>query len=346
MRRLVVNLRDVRPVWAMPEWAMEEIRAALPDGWEVVPVETAADGRGDGGGVAPEALEAIPGAEVYLGYGFPPALFQAAHQGGAAALRWVHSGAAGVAGSLYPEMRRSPILLTNSAGVHAAPIAETVLAMVLHFARGLDFAVRAQAERRWGKPAFEAADTPVREVSGATLGIVGYGGIGREVAHRAAALGMRILALKRSPPPAPIPGVEVLFGDDGLRRLLRASDYVVLTVPETDQTRGLLGAAELREMRSDAVLINVARGGVVDEAALARRLGAGQLRGAGLDVFAEEPLPSDSPFWELPNVLLTPHVSGTSRGFWRRETDLIVDNLKRYLHDRPLRNLVDKQAGY
>ena len=344
MRRLVVNLNDARPVWTMPEWAVREIRAALPAEWAVVVVAAAADGRGDGGGPSAEALDAVRGAEVYLGYGFPPALWHAA-SAPPARLRWVHSAAAGVGASLYPEMRASPVRLTNSAGVHAVPMAESVLAMILHFARGLDLAVRAQAERRWDKAPFEAADSPLRELGESTLGVVGLGGIGREVARRAHALGMRVLAVKRRPaePPA---GVELRTGEGALEWLLAESDFVLLALPETATTRTLIGAAELALMRPGAVLLNVGRGKVVDEAALADALRVGRLRGAGLDVFAREPLPPESPLWALPSVLVTPHVSATSRRFWRRQTDLIVENLRRYLAGEPLLNVVDKDAGY
>jgi phosphoglycerate dehydrogenase-like enzyme len=343
-RRLVVNLRDARPVMALPGWALEEIRAALPPTWSVAEVTEPADGRGDGGRVSAEVLDAIRGAEVYLGYGFPPALFEAARDS-APGLRWVHSAAAGVGGSLYPEMLASEIVLTNSAGVHAEPIADTVLAMLLYFARGLDFAVAAQRRGEWDKSPFEVADTPVREVAGGTLGVIGFGGIGRAVARRATALGMEVLALKRTPGEAP-PGVRLLFGRDGLAELLGQSDAVALCLPETGSTRGLIGAAELARMRRDAVLINIGRGGVVDEDALISALRERRIRGAGLDVFREEPLPASSPLWSIPGVLITPHVSGTTRGFWRREVDLILANLERYLRGRPLRNVVDKGAGY
>jgi phosphoglycerate dehydrogenase-like enzyme len=345
MRRLVLNLRDVRPLWEIPAWAVEAIRAAVPDGWEVVDVQAAADGQGDGGAAAPEVLEAVRGAEVYVGYGAPRELFLAATAPPEGRLRWIHSGAAGVGGALHPEMVASPVVLTNSAGIHAAPIAETVMAMVLHFARGLDVAVRAQAQRRWHKAPFESADPVAREVDGLTLGILGYGGIGREVAARAAAFGMRVLATRRTPTPAP-GHVELLAGDDALPRLLERSDVLVVTVPETAATRGLLDRDRLRLLPRGAVLVNVARGRIIDEVALIDLLHDGHLRGAALDVFHTEPLPPDSPLWTLPNVLVTPHVSGTSTRFWRRETDLIVANLRRYLHGQPMLNVVDKQAGY
>ncbi|HEX2090900.1 MAG TPA: D-2-hydroxyacid dehydrogenase [Longimicrobiaceae bacterium] len=345
MPRLVVDLHDRRPLWTLPEWALEEIRATLPPEWECVAVGEVADGQGDGGGPSPEALRAVRGAEVYLGYGIPPALFRAATGRPEGRLRWAHSGAAGVGGSLYPEMRDSEVVLTNSAGIHAEPIADTVLAMVLHFARGIDFAVRAQADRRWDKVPFEAADAPLRELEELTVGVLGFGGIGRAVARRLAALGVRVLAARRRPGESP-PGVEVLAGGDALGRLLERSDVLVITVPETADTRGMIGRAELARLPRGAVVVNVARGRVLDEDALLESLRSGHLRGAALDVFAREPLPPDSPLWALPNLLVTPHVSGTSHRFWRRETDLIVENIRRYLAGKPLLNTVDKSAGY
>ena len=340
-RRIVVNLHERRTIWDMPAWALDEIRAAVPGDWECVVFERPADSGGDGGAVSPEVLEAVRGTEVYLGYGLPRDLFLAARD----TLRWAHSGSAGVGGSLYAETLASDVVLTNSAGVHAEPIADTALAMMLHFARGIDWAVRAQAERRWHKSPFEAADAPVRELAEGTVGLLGLGGIGRAVARRAAALGMRVVALRRSGGEGP-PGVDVLTGDGALDRLVSLSDYLVVTAPRTAETDGMIGARELALLPAGAVVINVSRGGIVDEAALADALRGGRLRGAGLDVFAREPLPTESPLWDLPNVLLLPHVSGTTHRFWRRETDLIVANLRRYLAGERLLNTVDKHAGY
>ena len=345
-RRLVVHLREQRPLYSIPDWALDEMRAELPDGWEMVVVEEPVDGRGDGGADSPgahAALQAVRGAEVYLGFGVPAALFEAAMEEGR--LRWAHTAAAGAGASLHPAMRDSDVVLTNAAGIYAEPMADTVLAMVLHFARGLDFAVRAQAETRWWKDPFDSADTSVRELADSTVGIVGLGGIGRAVARRAVALGMKAVATRRSGTDGP-DGVEVLSGPDALHRLLPRTDYLVLCVPQTDETRGLIGARELGMLPDGAVVINVARGAVMDEEALAAALGQGRLRGAGLDVFQREPLPETSPLWHLPNVLVTPHVSGASPRFWRRHTDLVTENLRRYLRGEPLRNTVDKQAGY
>ncbi len=352
MPTMVLDLNDRRPAWAMAPWVPEEIRAALPPDWELRVMDSPADGSGDGMvNLDPALLEAAEGAEIYVGYGVPAALLRAVPT-----LRWVHSGAAGVGGSLTPEMLASPVLFTNSKGIHAPPMADTALGMILHFSRGLDFGVNAKARGRWDKEPFYAADHPLVELSDSSVGIFGFGGIGREVAHRCLALGARVLAFDRGPEAfregAPVfqgasqPGVEPLHGPEGFARLLEESDFLVLTAPDTPETRGIFNAEALGRMRPGTTLINISRGRLVDEDALVEALRWGRLRGAGLDVFVQEPLPEDHPFWTLPNVLLTPHVSAVTRHFWRRETDLILENLRRYLAGEPLLNRVDKEAGF
>jgi len=368
---MVVDLKDRRPAWGMPDWVPEEIARALPAAWELKVMETPADGSGDGMvNLDPALLEAARDAEVYLGYGVPAALLRAA-----SGLRWAHSGAAGVAGSLTPEMINSPVLFTNSKGIHGPPMADTALGMILHFSRGLDFGVSAKAGNRWDKDSFYAADNPLTEIGRSTVGIFGFGGIGREVAGRCLALGARVLAFDRgpdvflegdgrfregaeyasgpgrgwSPTRGDSPGgfdVEGLHGPDGFLRLLEESDFLVLTAPETPQTRGIFDAPTLDRMKPRATLINISRGGLVDEDALVEALRSGRLRGAGLDVFIQEPLPEDHPLWSLPNVLMTPHVSAVTPHFWRRQTDLILENIRRYLARETLLNLVDKEAGF
>ena len=344
MATLVVDLRDRRPIWSLPRWAKERIRAAAPADWTVAFMATEADGSGDGSlRAAPELIEAVADARVYMGYGIPAEVLEAGGR-----LEWVHSGAAGVGSSLAPAMLASDVLFTNSAGIHGPPIAETVLAMLLYFARGLDVAVRAQREGRWSATEYWAADAPVTELGGSTVGIVGLGGIGREVARRVACMGSRVLALRRRPSSSSSDptGPEVAMGEPGLARILRESDYVVLAVPETDETRGMISRDRLFEMKPGSVLINVARGTIVDEEGLLAALDQGPLRGAGLDVYATEPLPSGHPFYAHPKVLMTPHVSATTRRFWERESALIAENLTRFARGKPLKNLVDKQAGY
>ena len=349
MATLVIDLRDKRPIWELPDSAREAIVAALPDGWTIKFMETLTDASGDGiPNVTDELLDAVADARVYMGYGIPAEVLEAGPD-----LEWVHSGAAGVATSLGPAMMSRDVLFTNSAGIHAVPMAETVMAMIHYFARGLDVAVRSQRAGRWGAPDYWAADAPVREIGASTVGVLGYGGIGREVAARAAALGSCVLAVRRRPPAAAGPPtlaparIHVGAGGAMLERALTESDYLVLTLPETDETRGILTRERLFSMKPGSVLINVARGRLVDEDALLEALGpAGPLRGAGLDVFHEEPLPAGHPFYSHPRVLVTPHVSATTRGFWARQTSLITDNLGRFTRGERLRNLVDKQAGY
>jgi D-2-hydroxyacid dehydrogenase (NADP+) len=221
-----------------------------------------------------------------------------------------------------------------------------VLAMMLHFSRGLDFAVHAQQASRWDTTCFDQTKTRVTELENATLGIVGYGGIGRELARRARALGMHCLATRRRVLPDDGNEVEILHGTEGLLSLLERSDYIVIAAPSTPDTYHLIATPELARVRHTAVVINVSRGSIVDQRALINALREHRIRGAGLDVFASEPLPMDSPLWQLPNVLITPHVSAVSPQYWMRELDLILDNIARYLAGQPLRNVVDKAAGY
>lgn len=354
--KVVLDMQDRRPIWAMPSWVPDRLREALPAGGSLRVVDVPGDGSGDGAGrVAPEVLDAVADADAYLGLGIPGAVLERGSR-----LAWVHSGSAGVGGSLTPALlRRRDVVLTNSAGIHAPPIAEAVLGALLHFARGFDLALRGQAEGRWVQERFYGSDAPLAELAGSTVGIVGYGGIGREVARRVVPLGAHVLALRRTRPQVPtadvaslvegvsFPGAaRLLHGEDGLRRLLTASDAVVLCAPETAATRGMIGAPALAAMKPSAVLVNVARGGLVDEEALVDALRNGRLRGAALDVFAREPLSHGHPLWGLPNVLLTPHVSAVTRGYWPREAALIAENLRRLTDGRPLLNVVDRDAGY
>lgn len=328
-------------MWSIPPECVDRIREALGPDWTVESLDVPLHATGDGAASTPRRLlEAIADAEVYCGFGISPEALRAGRR-----LRWVHSGAAGVGGSLFPEMLRRDVVLTNSAGIHAEPMAEHALAMILYFSRGLDIAVAGMRAREWRHERLTGPDLPPREVSGRVLGVVGYGGIGSAVGRKGAALGMRVRAIRRDPRDVP-PELERLEGPDGLTRLLSEADFLVLAVPETSETRGLIGREELRLLGESAVLVNLSRGGVVDEEALLDALEERRLRGAGLDVFAREPLPPDSRFWTVDRVLITPHTGGVSRRFWGRETDLVVDNVHRYLAGEPLRNRVDKERGY
>ena len=328
------------PVWQLPPEAAEEIRAALGPDWRLVALEEEGYFAGDGARRVPDRLlEEIVDAEVYCGFGIPREAFRAAGR-----LRWIHSGAAGV--DVFPELRESDVTLTNSAGLHAEPMAEHALAVMLHFARGLDVALAAGREGRWAHPELAGRGSPVRELAGRTVGVVGYGGIGSAVGRKAGALGMRVVATRRDPSGDPPQEVDRMLGPDGLDRLLEAADYVVLSVPATPATDGLIGLRELSRMGQDAVLINLARGEVLDQEALVETLREDGLRGAGLDVFDEEPLPPGHPLWEMDRVVVTPHTGGISPRFWERETELVVENVRRYREGEPLLNVVDKTRGY
>lgn len=343
MPLLVVDGNAASRTWTLTPAAERRIRDEAPVGWELyfVRSETSSDGDGPRGS-SDEVMRAVPEADAYLGFGIPRPLFLAGRK-----LRWVHSAAAGVGNALYPEMQTSDVVLTNSAGVHAIPIAEYIVAGVLFLFRGLDIAVDQQRRQEWNKQPFVGEGSPLREISGARAVIVGAGGIGSEAATRLTVLGARCIGVRRRPSLGKPAGFDRVVSFAEVDAELPDADIVVLAAPLTEQTRGFLDATRLERLSPQSILINVARGALVDEAALTARLRGGHLRGAVLDVFLEEPLAADSPLWQLRNVLVTPHVSPVSPGrFWMRELDLFLDNWRRFVRREPLRNVVDKRTGY
>ncbi len=273
-------------------------------------------------------------------------------------VRWVQGHFAGV-DHLWPAPLFQQATLTTASGVHARPIAEYILMMMLAFAHRLPLMTREQAAKHWPTPRERWQWYMPRELADCTLGIVGYGSIGRETARLAKAFGMKVLATKRRAetptdegwrePHTGDPGhqwVDALYGPEGLPAVLAASDYVAVCVPLTAHTRHLLNAHTLGLMKPGAVVINIARGGVIDEAALVEALRSGHLGGAGLDVFEREPLPADSPLWDLPNVILSPHIAGFNPHYLERAMSIFEENLRRYAAGEPLLNVVDEQAGY
>ncbi len=343
MRRLVVDLQSSAPTMALPAAGADRLRAAAPAGWEVVVIRSPTESSGDGTNVvSEETLEAVATAEAYFGYGLPAPLVAAAPM-----LRWAHSASAGVGQSITPELLSSGLVFTNSAGVYADAMADTVLAGVLHFVRGLDQAVRLQARSAWDKQPFHDPAFPLREVADLRVLVVGAGGIGSAVAVRFAALGTDCVGVRRRPELGVPAGFRAVVGLDGLDEALRSADVVVLTAPLTTLSRNVLGAERFALLPPGAIVVNVARGALLDEEALVAALDTGRLRGAFLDVFHREPLPATSPLWTHPRVLVTPHVSGVSPArHWGRALALFEDNWRRWAAGEPLRNVVDPAAGY
>jgi phosphoglycerate dehydrogenase-like enzyme len=340
-RRLVVDLSSQRPLWRPTDAFVRALAGAAGSEWEVEVVAAASDSDGDGSGGSPEAVAVASGAEVYIGWGIPEAVLQA----GKGTLRWAHTASAGVSASVGPLLRAGGVVLTNSAGTHADPIAEWVVGAVLYFLRGMDIAARAQRDGRWAKDAFTGLPCVVREIAGSRATVYGLGGIGRAVATRLVALGSAVRAVRRRPELGGPAGVAVV-GPDGMDGAVAGADILVVGAPLTAGTRRALGAAQLARLAPGAVVVNVSRGAVLDEAALLAALDAGRVRGAALDVFEREPLPPGHPFWAHPRVLVHPHSAAATDRYWERERVLVLENWARYREGRELLNEVDLGAGY
>ena len=311
----------------LPTELTDAIQPRLPDNVSIVWVDP--DGNFDG-----DASDA----QVYFnGFRLKPTTLHCV-LAAAPKLRWQHTPSAGVNHILTPTFIERDIILTNSAGVYGIPIAEFVMAFILNHAKQMSFLRTLQAQHKW------SWEVQVQELTGAKLLIIGAGSIGCAIALRASVFGMRVWGVRRSPQPQP--GFERVVGVDEWRELLPEADFVVVATPLTPDTKGMIDAAALRSMQASAYLINIARGAVVDEAALLVALTSGWIAGAGLDTFSTEPLPSDSLFWSLPNVFITPHCSAATSQTIQRIVDLFLDNLTRYHQGQPLKNVVDKQAGY
>jgi phosphoglycerate dehydrogenase-like enzyme len=287
-----------------------------------------------------EALALIGRAEVAFSSQITPELLKAAIR-----LRWIHSHAAGVAGMLSPEMLASDIQLTNSRGLAGGTVAEHVIAVTLALFRRLPLAIRRQEGRTWAQDEISAPPGN-RLLRGASVLVIGLGAIGSSTARLMHALGAGVTAIRRRAGAPVPPGVSVVRPPEDLHAELPRADVVVLAAPQTTLTRGMIGHRELVLMKPDAVLVNISRGGLVDEDALADALRVGRIAGAALDVFRHEPLGPDHPLWDVPNLLITPHTSGLRRDHWDAATDLFAENLRRFEREEALLNVVDKEAGY
>jgi glyoxylate/hydroxypyruvate reductase A len=255
-------------------------------------------------------------------------------------LRWVQGTSAGIGGFLERTgLARSGLVFTTAAGVHGVPLAEFTLLGMLYFAKKMPTLAQWQRERHWER--FTSG-----QLAGTTAVLVGLGGVGREIARSLAALGVQVRGCGRPGYCYDVPGVRAYFGSDELDRALPGADTLILACPLTERTAGLIGERELSMLPSGAVLVNVSRGGVVDESALIAALQSGHLAGACLDVFEAEPLPSSSPLWAMENVIVCPHSASTAARENQLLTELFIDNLQRWLDGRPLRNLFRRTVGY
>ena len=327
--KLVIVLYHRFELWNAPEWLVPRLEHDFPQ------LEITHLPRYEG------VEEALRDAEIAITWSLRPEQFKAARR-----LRWIHAPAAAVHQLLFSELVESNVLLTNAREVHGPIVAEHVIAQIFALAKKFSQAVHLQASKIWGQEALWREKPPPSEVMGATLGLIGVGSIGREVAQRAAALGMRVIAVREHTGKGSPPGVERVYGPEDLDTLLSRSDYVVLAAPVTPATRQLINAERLKKMKPGSYLINVSRGPLVDEEALLLSLEQGRLGGAALDVFSKEPLPRESGLWDMKNVLVTPHTAAITAKLWERHYALIAENLRRYLAHEPLLALVDKRVGY
>jgi phosphoglycerate dehydrogenase-like enzyme len=323
---VLVAVISPAPAWVMPRHFVGQLRSQFPhhtflEAWD-----------------RDEIRRLLPEADVAFTPFVDRDIFSSASR-----LRWVQSPAVGVGSLMFPALLASPVVVTSARGIRARSIAEHVLGVTIALARLLPATLRAQAAHRWAQEELEAG---ARTLHGQCMGIIGLGAIGLEVAKIAAPFGFRIVAIRRhaaGPPPA---GVEAVWTPDQLPDLLACSDVVVLAAPHTPETKRLIGQPQLDCMKRDALLVNVARGKLVDDDALVAALRDGRIGGAALDVFSDEPLDAASPYWDLPNVIVTPHTSGAMQDYWTPLVALFAANLRRFEKGEPLVNVVDKVAGY
>ena len=327
MRVLISIFSDI-PTWNIPDDQTDRLQRAFPQ-HEFVRARN-----------QDETLAGIRGADVV----FSSQIYDNA-LAAATRLKWIHSPAAGIGSMLSTAMIAGPVVLTNSRGNHAEAIAEHVIGVVLALYRKLPDAFRHQAARHWAHAEMTGGD-PLRLIRGSVFGVVGAGGIGSTIARFASSLGATVEGIRRHPELGVPDGLSAVFAPAELHARLPSWDVVVLATPLTKETRGLIGSAELRVMKPDAILVNIGRGKLVRESDLVDALRMRAIGAAALDVVEHEPLDPASPLWDLPNVLITPHVAGLRPDHWDVAVRLFAENLRRFEAGQPLLNVVDKQAGY
>lgn len=325
---IVVGVVSPNAAWVMPRHFVQQLRRDVPehtfiDAWDR------------------EALRRIlPEADVAFAAFVDRDIVPTLHR-----LRWVQAPAVGVGHILSEEFIASPIILTSARGVRARAIAEHVMGVTLALARQLPLLIARQKAHQWTLDEIEASGS-VRTLRNRRMGVIGLGSIGLEVAQLAAGFGMRVSAIRKHVDQPKPDSVDDILPPERLDELLASSDVIVLSAPLTPDTRELIGPDALSRTKRGAFLVNVGRGRLIDDSAVVAALRDGRLGGAALDVFTREPLPPDSPFWDLPNVIVTPHMSGTMEDYWTPLVALFVENLRRFERGEPLLNVVDKHAGY
>jgi len=326
--KLLIFVHHPFALWIPPDWFVERLRHDFPQ----LTVVHLSDYK--------RVNAEIPDTDIAVTWSIKPEQVKAAKK-----LRWIHSPAAAVHSLIFPGLITSDIVITNAREVHGPVVAEHVIALIFALAKKIPDAVRLQQKHEWGQQRMWDELPRVREVAGATLGLVGLGAIGRAVVKNAKALGMRVIAAREHPEKGG-EGADAIYGPAQIAEIFRQSDYVVLAAPITAETKALANTERLALMKPDACLINVGRGLLVDGAALAEALREKKIGGAALDVFPKEPLAPDSPLWELPNLLITPHTAALTDKLWERHYALFSENLRRFLNGEHLLGIVDKEKGY
>ena len=328
MTKCLIAVHHFFDQWNAPAWFSERLRAEFPQ-LEIVQLPDY------------KRLDAeVQDSEILVAWSIRPEQVKAARK-----LRWIHSPAAAVHQLMFPEMVASDIILTNAREVHGPVVAEHVIALIFALAKKIPGSVELQQKHIWGQQLLWDEIPRVREVAGATLGLIGLGAIGRPLVRSAKALGMRVIAVREHLEKGS-DGADVVLGPAQINEVFRQADYVVLAAPVTESTRAIANAERLALMKAGACLINVGRGPLVDESALAAALREKKIGGAALDVFPKEPLAAESPLWDLPNLLITPHTAALTDKLWERHYALFSENLRRYLGGQALVAVVDKRKGY
>src|SRR5579884_402729 len=327
MKTLIVHYHNFE-LWGAPAWLRERLQQQFPE-HQFLQFQN-----------YDRVQDEIADTDIFIGWSLRPQQFALAKK-----LRWIHSPAAAIHQLMYPELIQSNVVVTNSTEIHGPVVAEHAIALLLALAKRLPQAMHYQAKHEWAQTQLWRDQHKPREVADATVVVIGLGGIGREFTRRAKALGMKVLAVRENPTKG-AEGADAVYGPAQIEEVLPLADYVLLCTPVTPATTGMMNAARLALMKPDAYLINVARGPLIDEAALLETLQRRRIAGAALDVFTEETLPPDSLFWQLDNVLITPHTAAVTERLWERHYKLIVENMNRFLTGNPLLNEVDKKKGY